>query len=125
MAKNGRKPKMTLDKLATMTQSEFLAMGKKVEDIRENMATKDDLEGIKDDLKHFATKEDLKHFSTKEDIRGIKEEIVDEVRKENVKVIQSNDKVVTKLDLLLVEEVARTEQYKRRDKDIALIKQKE
>ncbi len=56
---------------------------------------------VRDDLKHFATKDDLKHFATKEDLRGLKEDIIGEVRKENVKVIQSNDKVVTRLDTVI------------------------
>ena len=108
MAKKVQKSKMTIDNLAQITQGDFLNMDKKIDDIRE----------------HMATKEDLNLFATKDDIKGLKEEVVDEVRKENVKVIQSNDKVVTKLDLLLVEEAARTEQHKRQYKDVAFIKQK-
>lgn len=109
--------KITLEKVAADTQREFLVIGKKIDDIRENMATKDD-------LKHFATKDDLKHFATKDDLGSLKEDIIDEVRKENHKIIVSNDRVVTKLDILLKEEAARTEQYRRQDKDIEVLKQK-
>ena len=103
-----RKSKMTLDKLAQMTQREFLHLNGEIAEIRENMATK----------------EDLKLFATKEDLRQFKGDIIDEVRKENVKVLQSNDRVVTKLDILLKEEVVRTEQYKRQERDISVLKQK-
>ena len=115
--KSIKKSKMTLDKLAQMTQREFLHLNGEIAEIRENMATKED-------LKLFATKEDLKLFATKEDLRQFKGDIIDEVRKENVKVLQSNDRVVTKLDILLKEEVVRTEQYKRQERDISVLKQK-
>lgn len=72
---------MTLDELATMTQEEFRAL-------RSEMAA-------------FATKDDLKHFATKADLEDFKSEIIGEVRKENVKVIQSNDRVVARLDTLM------------------------
>lgn len=88
MTKGAKKSKMTLDKLATMTQREFLAVRK---DIGEGFS------GIREDLKHFSTKADLHEF---------KKEVIDEVRKENVKVIQSNDKVVTKLDDFLNDRAA-------------------
>ena len=68
MVKSIKKPKMTLNKLATATQGEFFSMGKKIEDIRENMAAKDD-------LKRFATKDDL--------------------RVTEVKILQAVDRVVT------------------------------
>ena len=106
--KSIKKSKMTLDKLAQMTQREFLHLNGEIAEIRENMATK----------------EDLKLFATKEDLRQFKGDIIDEVRKENVKVLQSNDRVVTKLDILLKEEVVRTDQYKRQERDISVLKQK-
>lgn len=105
MAKSDKKSNMTLDKLARVTQDQFLIVHK-------NMATKEDINIIR---KEMATKVDLIEF---------KDDIIDEVRKENSKVIQSNDKVVTKLDILLKEESARTEQYRRQDKDILFLKQK-
>lgn len=114
MAKNNQKTKMTLDKLAVMAHGEFLA-------IRKDMVTKDYLD---EKLEHFATKDDLKHFATKDDFQEMKSDIIEEVRKENVKVIQSNDKVVTKLAILLKEESARTEQYRRQEKAIETLKQK-
>jgi hypothetical protein len=72
---------MTLDKLATMTQKEFRAL-------RSEMAA-------------FATKDDLKHFATKDDLRELKDGIVGEVRKERQTIIESNDRVVTKLDTII------------------------
>lgn len=83
---------MTLEKLARMTQGEFVA-------IRKDMGKL----ATKDDLKNFATKDDLRSFATKEDVRELKHEIIEEVRNENQKVIHSNDKVVTKLDVVLKE----------------------
>lgn len=106
MAKSRRKSKMTLDKLATMAQGEFLTIKKDMDK---------GFSGIRDDLKHFATKDDF---------HEMKSDIIEEVRRENVKVIQSNDKVVTKLDILLKEESVRTEQYKRQEKAIEILKQK-
>ncbi len=75
--------KMTLEKLAIMTQEDFLA-------IRKDMATK----------------EDLRAFATKEDLNLMKEEIVAEVKTGNQKVIQDNDKGATKLDGLIKEQAA-------------------
>ncbi len=69
----------------------------------------------KDDVKRCATKDDLKLFATKADLVGFKDPIVDTVRDENLKVLQSNDKLMTKLDRLLKEDVAHTAIHKRLD----------
>ena len=101
---------MTLDKLARITANEFSA-------VRKDLATKAD----KADLVNL--KNDLIAY-TDNRLNDYKGEIREIVRDENKKVIESNDKVVTKLDILLKEEGARTEQYKRQEKDISMLKQK-
>ena len=90
MKQRQKTSRMTLDKLATMTQEEFRA-------IRRDMATK----------------EDLKHFATKEDLRVLEGRIFEEVRQETTKVIQSNDRVVTKLDTFLQDRTAHDSLHKR------------
>ena len=87
-----KKQRMTLDKLAMITQQQFL-------DIQEIMATK----------------EDLKYFATKEDLNQQREDIIQDVRLMHADVIQSNDKVITKLDILLKEHAAHTMAHKRID----------
>ena len=64
---------MTLEKLAIMTQGEFRAVRGEMADMREVMATKDDL-------------------------REIEVRVADEVSR---RVIQSNDRVATKLDIVI------------------------
>lgn len=91
-----KNPKMTIDKLARITANEFAA-------IRREMATKDD-------LKNFATKDDLKNFATKDDLKEFKEEVVREI---SHKVIQSNDKVISKLDLYYKDRAAHDMLHKR------------
>ena len=104
---------MTLDKLATMTQEEFRAL-------RSEMATKDDLKVLatKDDLRAFATKEDLQHLATKVDLQELKDDVIGEVRKENTKVIQSNDRVVARLDTLMKDFAAHDSLHKRITDDL-------
>lgn len=92
---------MTLDKLATMTQREFLA-------VRKDMATKDDLKNFatKDDLKNFATKDDLRslrndvveHFATKEDLKGLKHELKQDIQAGTVEVLRAVDKIMVRFD---------------------------
>lgn len=99
MVKNVKNSKMTLEKLAAMTQDEFLAMDKKVDDIRENMATKDDLRDMqRENLRIFATKSDLKLFATKNDLSGLRDELKDDIRKGTVDVLRAVDVIVTKFD---------------------------
>lgn len=90
--------RMTLDKLAHMTQQEFVRI-----DTR--------LDGL-------ATKEDLKSFATKEDMNQFKEEVLGEVRKENLKVLQSNDTVVIKLDQIITDQAAHTLLHTQIDDDL-------
>jgi len=104
------KGKMTIDKLARISQAEFKT-------IRTEMATKEDLRefATKDDLKRFATKDDLKMFATKVDLADLRDTVVEAVREENLKVLQNNDRVMTKLDRLLTEDAAHTGWHKRID----------
>lgn len=95
---------MTIDQLARISQAEFRA-------IRKEMVTKDD-------LKMVATKDDLKMFATKADLVDLKDTVVEAVREENLKVLQGNDKVMTKLDTLLKEDAAHTGAHKRIDETL-------
>ena len=65
---------MTVDTLAAMTAREFAVVEKKVD-------------GVRDDLKHFATKEDLKAFATKDDMKA-----------SEVRILQAVDKIATTFD---------------------------
>ena len=67
---------MTLDKLAAVTQAEFVS-------VRRDMAKMSEV------------------MATKEDLRALEGRIIEEVRQDNAKVIQSNDRVVTKLDTVI------------------------
>ena len=40
-------------------------------DLLSNLATRQDMEAIRDDLKNFATKDDLKSYATKQDVEVI------------------------------------------------------
>lgn len=92
-----KKQKMTLDKLAMITQRQFL-------DIRKDMKEMVTKEYLDETLGLYATKGDLEQF---------KEEIVLGIKEENLKVLQSNDKVITKLDILLKEDAAHNVAHKR------------
>ena len=65
---------MTVDALAAMTAREFSVVEKKID-------------GVRDDLKHFATKEDLKAFATKDDMKA-----------SEVRILQAVDKIATAFD---------------------------
>ena len=56
-----------------------------------------------------------KEMATKEDLVDLKDEILGEVQKGNAKVIQSNAKVVTKLDTVIKELAAHGLAHKRID----------
>ena len=96
MQKNDKKSKITMEKLARITQNEFSAVRKEMAD-------------------EFSTAREymFKHFATKMELRDMKDDIIDEVRKENLKILQSNDKVVTKLDLLIKDNAAHDALHKR------------
>lgn len=105
MKRKGKQKRMTIDTLARMTQAEFgsvrKAMAKQFGAIREVIATKEDLNAIK---RLMATKEDLKDF---------KDVVVNAVRQDNLKVLESNDKLMSKIDGLLKEDAAHTGSHKR------------
>ena len=65
---------MTVDDLAAMTEREFSVVEKKID-------------GVRDDLKHFATREDLKRFATKDDMKA-----------SEVRILQEVDKIATVFD---------------------------
>lgn len=71
-----------LEKLYVEVQS----MQTEFRDIKEAMATKDDLKNFatKDDLKNFATKDDLKNFATKDDLKNF-------ATKDDLKVFATKD----------------------------------
>ena len=99
MTTANKKSKVTLEKLAQITQNEFTA-------VRSEM--KHEFTAVRSEMKHeFAV--------AREDMQMLKYEIVDEVRKENLKVLQSNDTLVTKLDTLLMDQAAHTSLHKRND----------
>ncbi|MBI2637492.1 MAG: hypothetical protein HYW88_01200 [Candidatus Sungbacteria bacterium] len=94
--KSAKKQKMTLDKLARMTQGQFSV-------IQKDMATKDDLKELRHGMvMNFATKDDLKHFATKDDMK------LSEVR-----ILQAVDIIATKFDKAEKEEAAHTMLHKR------------
>jgi hypothetical protein len=129
-----KKSKITLEKLAQMAQNEFSAVRKEMATefsaVRKEMATEfsavrkemaTEFSAVRKEMatefsavrKEMATKEDLKLFATKAELADMKDTIIDEVRNENQKVIQSNDKVITKLDLLLKDKAAHDLLHKR------------
>ena len=64
-----------------MTAREFSVVEKKIDGVRE------DLKGVRENLKHFPTKEDLKTFATKDDMKA-----------SEVRILQAVDKVATAFD---------------------------
>ena len=107
-----KKSKMTLEKLATLTQRGFL-------ELDEKFATKDDLE-------KFVTKEDLKKelkkFATKEELYlaldKTKDEIKEETRGSMNKFLTEADKISKKIDILLQEKEMGMAFYRRHDKKL-------
>ncbi|HLR35216.1 MAG TPA: hypothetical protein VK071_07820 [Tissierellales bacterium] len=82
-----------LEKLYLEVQS----MQTEMKDIKETMATKEDLKDFatKEDLKDFATKEDLKDFATKEDLKDFatKEDLKDFATKDDLKNLATKDDI--------------------------------
>ena len=64
-----------------MAAREFSVVEKKIDGVRE------DLKGVRENLKHFATKEDLKTFATKDDMKA-----------SEVRILQAVDNVATASD---------------------------
>jgi hypothetical protein len=107
MRQKGKDKRMTMDTLARMTQAEFDSTRKEVAEqfgaIRRVMGTKEDLNAIKQVM---ATKEDLKDF---------KDVVVNAIRQDNLKVLESNDKLMSKIDVLFKEDMAHTASHKKLD----------
>jgi chromosome segregation ATPase len=105
------KPKrMTLDRLSASVQRELLGIGKKYDRLD------DKISGVDQRMTSLEQKVvglDQKIVGLDQKIDRIPEEIVDEVRKENLKVIESNDRVATKLDRLLKDAGAHDGAHKR------------
>ena len=76
--------RMTLDRVATTSQREFLRLDRKIDGVLE-------------------------------EVKRVRTDILGEVQKESIKVIESNDRVVTRLDRLLKEDAAHTERHRRID----------
>lgn len=90
------KKKMTIDKLAEMTQEGFLNLSKEMDSKFEAVDSK--FEAVDGKFEIMDTR--LVAVEKKlEDIEGA-------VHKESLKILQSNDQVVAKLDTLLKEQVA-------------------
>lgn len=108
MKGEAKKPKMTIDKIARMTQEEFSVL-------RKDVVTKgyldEKLKGFatKDDLKVFATKDDLRAFATKDDLKDLKEDIRGDV----AKVLQGVDRIVTKFDVAEKDHAAQAALFQR------------
>lgn len=92
---------MTLEKLARITQSQF-------RELKEEFA-------IKEDLKGFATKDDLTRFATKNELKELEERLVTKISQQ---VINSNDKLGTKIDKFLKEHAAHNLSHNRMDKTL-------
>ena len=95
--KNKRKPnRMTLDRLAASMQRELLGVGRKFDRLDERIG------GVEGKMVSL----DQKIVGLDQKMDTMRVEIVDEVRNETLKVIESNDRVVTKLDRLLEDSAA-------------------
>ena len=111
-----KQSKMTLEKLATLTQRGFL-------ELDEKFATKDDLEKfvtkeeLKKELKKFATKEEL-YFALDKTKDEIKQEIKEETRGGMNKFLTEADKISKKIDILLQEKEMGMALYQRHDKKL-------
>ena len=118
MTINVKKSKMTLDKSARMTANEFSVVRKDMNNgftaIREEMATKDDLKKLGQNIvTNFATKEDLKNFATKDDVK------ISEVR-----ILEAVDGVAQKFDKAEKDHAADKLLHDRHEKAIEFLKQK-
>ena len=90
-----------------------------------NTATKDDLKGFatKDDLKNFATKDDFNNLADKvlgldTKIDNVKEDLQDQMNEKFDKVLESNDKLGKKMDIIIAESAAHSKSYKDNEEEI-------
>jgi predicted nucleic acid-binding Zn-ribbon protein len=107
--KHKRKPnRMTLDRLAASMQRELLGVGKKYDRLDERVAG----------VEHKVVGLDQKLVALDHKIDRVQADIVDEVHKENLKVLESNDRVATKLDRLLEDAAAHDALHKRLENSV-------
>ena len=107
--KNKRKPnRMTLDRLAASMQRELLGVGRKFDRLDERIG------GVEGKMVSL----DQKIVGLDQKMDTMRVEIVDEVRNETLKVIESNDRVVTKLDRLLKDAAAHDALHKRLEDNV-------
>ncbi len=113
MAKSDKKLKMTLDRLAAVTQDEFLSVRKDMDKgFSELRGDTQELRGNMQELRG-----DMQDgFTTVR--KEIVEEVRDIVREGNVKIIASNEKVATKLDDFLKDRAAHDVLHKRITDDL-------
>jgi hypothetical protein len=95
-AEETRWPSSRWDRLATSMRRERLGIGRKYDRLDERIA------GVEQRVVGLDQKMD-----------HVRVEIVDDVRKENLKVIESNDRMATKLDRLLKDAAAHDALHKR------------
>src|SRR2546426_11941919 len=108
MQRKSTAKKMTLDRLASSMQRELLGIGRKYDRLD------DKISGVDQRM----TSLEQKIVGLDQKIDRIPGEIVDEVRKENVKVIEANDRVATKLDRLLEDAAAHDALHKRLENSV-------
>ncbi len=94
-----------------------------------NFATKEDLKDFatKEDLKSFATKDDLrqelKAYATKDDVRSIvKDEVEKAIGDYTDIILNSNDKMIKKLDTFLTEKTVLGGQIKEQGEEVDKLK---
>jgi chromosome segregation ATPase len=114
--KNKRKPnRMTLDRLAASMQRELLGVGRKFDRLDESIGGLDErIGGVEGKMVSL----DQKIVGLDQKMDTMRVEIVDEVRNETLKVIESNDRVVTKLDRLLKDAAAHDALHKRLEDNV-------
>jgi hypothetical protein len=111
---------MNLDKLAAITQNEFLAVRKDMDkgfvELRGDMQElRGDMQELRGDMQEL--RGDMQEgFSTMR--KDIMEEVGDIVREGNIKIIASNEKVALKLDGFLEDRAAHDSLHKRITDDL-------
>lgn len=90
-----------------MTAREFSVVEKKIDGVKET------LKGVRENLKHFATKEDLKTFATKDDMKA-----------SEVRILQAVDKVATAFDKAEKDHAADKLLHDRHEKRLARLEAK-
>lgn len=95
------KPKMTLEKLARMTANEFGTVRKEMADEFKAVRTE-----MADEFKAVKTEMRTEFVEVRKEMQDMKKEIL-------IGMIQSNDKVITKLDVYFKDQAAHDALHKR------------